>query len=83
MVGFDYTDPRSLVIGASIGGTRIREVAKEAWERREKPLYRYCDSRMGEVRVALRQSCRALGLYMEGKGGKELPRVINDRDIRC
>ena len=37
---FDYTDPRSLIIGASKGGCAIAHVVEKAWTDRTRPIYK-------------------------------------------
>ena len=57
---FDYMDPRSLVIGGSMGGWAIAHAAKDAWIDRKRPMYRYDSVDIGNVRVALHQNNKSI-----------------------
>ena len=77
---FDYMDPRSLIIGGSMGGSAIAHAAKDAWIDRKRPIYRYDSVDIGNVKVALHQN-KSIILESSKSRQKELPR-IQSRDIR-
>ena len=45
-----------MIIGASMGGWAVAHAAKKGWTDRSRPLYRYDQKDVGEVRIALRGS---------------------------
>lgn len=78
MLYFDYMDPRTLIVGASMGGCRLAVAAKEAWTDRSRPLYQYRDMAVGTVRVALHENHNALVLDTLRSTQKELPGIVNN-----
>ena len=80
LVYFDYTNPRSLIIGASMGGCAIAQAAKDAWIDRSKPLYKYDERGVGNVRVMLHENHRSLVLDTSRCQQKELPRISSRDD---
>ena len=70
---FDYMDPRSLIIGGSMGGGAIAHAAKDAWIDRKKPMCRYDSVGIGNVRVALHQNNKSVVLESSRSPQKELP----------
>ena len=77
---FDYTDPRSLIIGASMGGYAVAHAAKKAWTDREKPLYKYDEQNIGNVRVTLHENHKAIVLDTSKSQQKELPGIALGHD---
>ena len=53
---FDYMDPRTLVIGGSLGGGAVAYAAKAARTDDTRPMYRYDSKQIGNVRVALHEN---------------------------
>ena len=77
---FDHMDPRSLIIGGSMGGCAIADAAKDAWTDRKRPMYRYDSVDIGNVRVALHQNNKAIVLESSKSRQKELPRIPSRDD---
>ena len=59
---FDYTDPRSLIVGGSMGGCAIAHAAKSAWTDRTRPMYNYDSKDIGKIRVALHENHESIVL---------------------
>lgn len=77
---FDYRDPRSLIIGGSMGGCGVGYAAKDAWTDRTKAMYGYDSVGIGNVRVALHENHKAIVLDTSRSRQKELPRILNRDD---
>ena len=77
---FDYMDPRSLIIGCSMGGGAIAHAAKDAWIDRKRPIYRYDSVGIGNVRVELHQNNKSIVLESSRSRQKELPRIPSRDD---
>ncbi len=80
LLHFDYTDPRCLIVGASMGGCAVARVAEDARIDRGKPLYKYDERAVGDVRVALHENQRAIVLDTSRSEQKELPRIASRDD---
>lgn len=78
---FDYTDPRTLIIGASMGGSAVSHAAKNAWIDRSKPLYMYDERGVGDIRVALHENQRSIVLDTSRCHQKDLPRIASRDDL--
>ena len=77
---FDYMDPRSLIIGGSMGGCAIAHAAKDAWIDRKRPMYRYDSVDIGNVRVALHENNKSIVLEPSRSRQKGLPRIPSRDD---
>ena len=77
---FDYMDPRSLIIGGSMGGYAVAHAAKNAWTDRELPMYRYDSADIGKVRVTLHENHKSIVLDTSKSPQKELPEILNCDD---
>ncbi|KAL9630412.1 MAG: hypothetical protein Q9164_006429, partial [Protoblastenia rupestris] len=73
---FDYMDPRSLIVGASMGGCAVAHAAEKAWTDREKALYKYDEKNIGNVRVTLHENHKAIVLDTSRSQQKELPGIV-------
>lgn len=69
---FDHMDPRSLIIGGSMGGCAIAYAAKDVWVDRKRPMYGYASVDIGNVRVALHQNNKSIILEPSKSRQKEL-----------
>ena len=77
---FDYRDPRSLIIGGSMGGCGVGYAAKGAWTDRTKPMYRYGSVGIGNIRVALHENNKSIVLDTRRSQQKELPQMLSRDD---
>lgn len=80
LVYVDYMDPRSLIIGGSMGGCAVAHAAKNAWTDRELPMYRYDSADIGNVRVTLHENHKSIFLDTSRSQQKELPEILNCDD---
>ncbi len=80
LLHFDYTDPRCLIVGASMGGCALARVAEETRIDRSKALYKYNERAVGDIRVALHENQRAVVLDTSRCQQKDLPRIANRED---
>lgn len=60
LLHFDFTDPRSLIIGGSMGGHGIARLANTAWTDHRKPSYKYASPEIGRIRVVLHDNHQAI-----------------------
>lgn len=72
---FDYTDPRSLIIGGSMGGCAVANAAKFAWTDRTRPMYKYISREFGDVRAALHENHDSLVLDSSRSQQKKPPKL--------
>ena len=77
---FDYTDPRSLIIGASKGGCAIAYAVDKVWTDRTRPIYKYSSTGIGKVRVTLDDCHTSIVLDTSRSHQKELPRIPSHDD---
>ena len=72
---FDYMDPRTLIIGGSMGGCAVAHVAKDARTDHTRPMYRYDSEQIGNVRVALHENNESIVVDTSESQQKQLPKI--------
>lgn len=80
LLHFDYMDPRTLIIGASMGGCAVAEAAKDRWTDRQGSIYQYESASIGGVKVALHENHRSIILGTSRSSQKELPKIPGAQD---
>ncbi len=77
---FDYMDPRSLIIGGSMGGCAVALEAKIAWTDRTRPMYKYDSNKVGDIRVALHENHKSIVLDTSRSQQKGLSELLSSND---
>lgn len=77
---FDYTDPRSLIIGGSMGGCAVAHAVQKAWIDRTEPMYQYVSAGIGNLKVALHENHKSIVLDTSKSQQKELPEIPSRDD---
>ena len=80
LLNFDYMDPRSLIIGGSMGGCVVAHEAKIAWTDRTRPMYKYDSKKVGYIRVALHENHKSIVLDTLRSQQKGLPKILSSDD---